>query len=81
MGQKQIKIMESTSITREILVECFSCVFTLGHSDGFKAAEMRDLLYAEDYHFLTLPKQDWKVSLKAKLEAYGINTASIKMLQ
>ncbi len=71
-------LLNIMKLTREQLIECFECVFTSTHSDGFKEAEMKDLLYNSDYKFLTKPKEGWEDELKLKLNSFGINYPIIK---
>ena len=59
-------------MTREQLVECYDVVFSCVHSDGFKEAEIKDLLYDEDYRFGYKPKENWKSSLTLKLKEFGV---------
>lgn len=59
--------------TREQLIECFDCVFTSVHSDGFMEAEMKDLIYDSEYRFLERPKEGWQNALRSKLEEMGFD--------
>lgn len=58
-------------LTREQLIDCYECVFTNTHSDGFKSAEMKDLISNKNYWFLEKPKEDWESSLRIKLNEFG----------
>lgn len=60
-------------LTKKQYVECYDCVFTKIHSDGFKAAEMKDLINDENYSFLELPKEGWRKALTLKLKEMGFD--------
>lgn len=59
--------------TKQQLIECYNLVFSDIHSDGFKAAEMKDLIYGSNYLFIAKPKKDWKELLRKKLDEFGID--------
>lgn len=60
-------------LTDEELIECFGLVFSSTHSDGFKKAEMRDLLFTEGYWFMERPKEDWLNNLVSYLRTLDLN--------
>lgn len=53
-------------LTDEQLLECYDLVFDKVHSDGFKLAEIKDILVDRDYVFTETPLPNWR----NKLEAY-----------
>lgn len=57
-------------LTREQLIECYDCVFTSVHSEGFKSSEMKDLITNKDYSFLEQPVNGWRESLIRKLNKF-----------
>jgi len=65
--------------TREQLIECFDCVFSKVHSDGFKEAEMKDLIYDREYRFLERPKVGWEIALKSKLNEMGFDLDTLRI--
>jgi hypothetical protein len=64
---------------RKQLVECYDCVFTDTHSDGFKEAEMKDLIYDPTYTFMVKPKENWETSLREKLSEMDIDLSSLRV--
>ena len=72
------KTNKKMKLTREQLIECYDCVFDTVHSDGFKAAEMADLIYDITYRFLEKPKEGWEVSLRDKLAEMGFNLDELR---
>jgi len=50
-------------LTDEQLLKCYDIVFSKTHSDGFKIAEIKDVLYDPEYSFLESPKENWKENL------------------
>ena len=65
-------------LTREQLIECYDCVFTRTHSDGFKSAEMKDLITDKDYCFLEQPKEGWEIALRSKLNELGFELDELR---
>jgi len=65
-------------LTKEQLIECYDCVFTRGHSKGFKAAEMKDLITDKDYRFLEQPKEGWETALRSKLNELGFELDELR---
>ena len=61
------------NLTREQLVVCYNIVFNEVHSDGFKEAEMKDLLFRKGYYFISRPNEGWKSKLEKYLTLSGIN--------
>jgi hypothetical protein len=64
--------------TRDQLITCYDCVFTRTHSDGFKEAEMKDLIYDPTYHFLERPKDGWEDCLRSKLAEMGFDLDKLR---
>jgi hypothetical protein len=60
------------------LIECYNCVFENTHSDSFKEAEMKDLLFNKDYWFLNRPKEGWEQALRNKLNEMGFDLDILK---
>lgn len=54
-------------LTDSQLIECFDLVYESTHSDGFKKAEMKDLIFDKDYWFLERPKEEWLSNLNLYL--------------
>ena len=65
-------------LTREQLIECYDCVFTQVHSDGFKSAEIKDLITDKEYRFLEVPKDGWESSLRSKLNEFGFELDELR---
>jgi len=66
----------NTQLTDDQLIECFSLVFSSTHSDGFKKAEMNDLIFDKDYWFLERPKEEWLSNLNRYLRAINFDMSS-----
>jgi len=60
-------------LNREQLIEIFDIVFEKSHSDGFKKAEMMDMLYDNEYRFLEKPRNCWLFKLREYVKENGIN--------
>lgn len=54
-------------LTNEQLLHCYDIVFSTTHSDGFKTAEMHDLLFEDGYRFMERPNVNWKHELRTYL--------------
>ena len=65
--------LDKVDFTQEQLIEMYNEVFSSTHSDGFKIAEMKDLLFDKDYWFMESRKENWEENLKIKLQEFGIN--------
>jgi hypothetical protein len=65
-------------LTKEQLIECYDCVFTRVHSNGFKAAEMKNLITDKDYRFLEKPKEGWENALRSKLNELGFELDELR---
>lgn len=76
------QIRNNNTLTIEQYHKCFDIVFSTIHSNGFKIDEMRDLLFDEDYTFLEIPNENWKIELKTYLHSikYDMNELSTKRL-
>lgn len=68
-----MKIDMNKGLTDSQLIECFDLVFQSTHSDGFKKAEMRDLIFDKDYWFLEKPKDGWLTTLNHYLRTTGLD--------
>ena len=66
-------------LTTQNLLEIYDLVFTNVHSNGFKCAEIKDLLFDSEYWFIAKPKNDWKESLMSYLEKIGYDKSNLKM--
>lgn len=47
-------------LTEQQLLEIYDLVFSSVHSNGFKTAEIKDLLFENSYWFMERPKENWK---------------------
>ena len=65
--------LDKVDFTQGQLIEMYNEVFSSTHSDGFKIAEMKDLLFDKDYWFMESRKENWEENLKIKLQEFGIN--------
>ena len=63
----------NTELTDAQLIECFDLVFSSTHSEGFKKAEMRDLIFDKDYWFLEKPKDGWLTNLNHYLRTVSFD--------
>ena len=68
--------LDKVDFTKEQLIEMYDEVFSNTHSDSFKTAEMKDLLFDKDYWFMEIRKENWEESLKTKLQKFGITFKS-----
>jgi len=73
-------------LTETQYLEIYDLVFTSVHSSGFKASEIRCLLFDADYWFLEKPKENWESNLFSYLEniqydksQLNINSAILKI--
>lgn len=66
-------------LTTQNLLEIYDLVFTNVHSNGFKCAEIKCLLFDSDYWFLEKPKDNWKASLMSYLETIGYDKGNLKL--
>ena len=64
--------LDKIDFTKEQLIEMYNEVFSTTHSDGFKIAEMKDLLFDKNYWFMEQRKENWEENLKTKLKEFGI---------
>lgn len=60
-------------MTEAQIQEIYQIVFGDGHSDSFRKAEVKDLLFSGDYCFLRKPKDDWEENLSKYLTAENID--------
>jgi len=67
-------------MTKEQLLKCYDLTFEQTHSDGFKTAEMKDLLYEKDYYFITKPKENWKDNIISYLNDSEIDISKFEIL-
>ncbi len=70
--------IEKVIFSDEQLIEMYNCVFINKHSDGFMRAEIKDLLFKEDYWFMESKQLDWELNLKNKLIEFGITLKTEK---
>lgn len=66
-------------LTNEQLLEVYDLVFTSVHSNGFKIAETKDLLYEPTYSFLEIPKKGWLKNIMSYFNSIGYDTEQLKM--
>ena len=64
--------IKKVDFTREQLIEMYDEVFLVSQSDGFKASEIKDLLFNNDYWFMEQRKDNWEEKLKTKLIEFGV---------
>jgi len=67
-------------LTEEQLIAIYHIVFSEVHSDGFMAAEVKDLLFVSDYWFLQRPKSNgWYDDVVEYLEGIGFDTKNLNV--
>lgn len=67
-------------LTEEQLIEVYHIVFADIHSNGFMAAEAKDLLYESDYWFLQRPKNEgWYDDVVEYLDGIGYDTSNLNV--
>lgn len=65
--------LDKVDFTEEQLIEMYNEVFSTTHSDSFKTAEMKNLLFDKNYWFMEQRKENWEENLKTKLKEFSIN--------
>ena len=68
-----------SDLTAEQLLEIYDLVFSEIHSEGFKIAEIKVLLYDNTYWFLTKPKDNWKQDLTQYLISINYDKSQLDM--
>lgn len=68
-------------LTDKQYLDCFNLVFDKVHSDGFKIAEIKDLLYSDNYWFESQPIYNWKENLTKYLTNLDYNINLINILK
>ena len=66
-------------LDKKNLLDIYDLIFTDVHSDGFKVAEIKDLLFNNTYWFLEKPKDNWQSELMSYLEKIGYDKSNLKM--
>lgn len=61
------------------LLEIYDLVFSSVHSEGFKIAEVKTLLFDKDYWFLERPKESWENDLMMYLDVMGYDKSQLNM--
>lgn len=67
------------NLTEQQLLEIYNIVFSDVHSNGFKTAEVRTLLFDRDYWFMQKPKENWYGNLIQYLQAIKFDLSLLKM--
>jgi hypothetical protein len=67
------------TLTDQNLLEIYDLVFSSVHSDGFKKAEVKTLLFDKEYWFLEKPNQNWKKDLMSYLDGINYDKSQLKM--
>lgn len=71
--------MKKETLTVDELIYIYDLVFSTVHSDGFKIAEARSLLYDQEYWFAEKPKDGWKDSVLSYLDSIDFNKSLINL--
>lgn len=66
-------------LTDEQLIEIYHIVFEEIHSDGFMTAEVKDLLFDDEYWFLCRPKLNWYKNVIEYLNKINYDTTKLKI--
>lgn len=66
-------------MTEKQIQEIYQIVFGDGHSESFRRAEIKDLLFNDDYWFLRMPKENWEQDLSNYLNAENIDRSCFNM--
>jgi hypothetical protein len=61
------------------LLEIYDIVFSSVHSDGFKRAEVKDLLFQSTYWFLERPNANWYKKVVEYLNKIEYDTTLLKI--
>ena len=67
------------NLTEQQLLEIYDIVFSNVHSNGFKTAEVRTLLFDREYWFMQKPKENWYVNLIQYLQSINFDLSLLKM--
>jgi hypothetical protein len=68
------------NLTDEQLIEIYHIVFSQIHSNGFMTAEVKDLLFQNDYWFLQRPnKLDWYDDVIEYLNGIGYDLTKLNV--
>ena len=69
----------ATVLTTDQLLSIYDLVFSSVHSNGFKTAEIKTLLFDDEYWFLEQPKEDWYSGIMSYLEVIGYDKSLLKI--
>lgn len=72
-------MIQVTDLTEQQLLEIYDLVFSSVHSNGFKTAEVKDLLFENGYFFLERPKDNWKNDLMSYLDEIKYDKTQLNM--
>jgi hypothetical protein len=61
------------------LQNIYDLVFLSVHSDGFRRAEVKDLLFDDEYFFIEKTKEKWEENLMNYLKEINFDTAFLYM--
>ena len=67
------------NLTEQHLLDIYNIVFSSVHSNGFKTAEIRTLLFDREYWFLEKPKENWYDNVIKYLESIGFDLSLLKI--
>ena len=66
-------------LDKKNLLDICDLIFTDVHSDGFKVAEIKDLLFNNTYWFLEKPKDNWQSELMSYLNKIDYDKSKLNM--
>jgi hypothetical protein len=67
------------NLTEQQLLEIYNIVFSDVHSNGFKTAEVRTLLFDRDYWFMQKPKENWYENVIEFLKSINFDLSLLQM--
>ena len=67
------------NLTEQQLLKIYDIVFSDVHSNGFKTAEVRTLLFDRDYWFMQKPKENWYENVIEFLKSINFDLSLLQM--
>ena len=67
------------NLTEQQLLEIYDIVFSDVHSNGFKTAEVRTLLFDRGYWFMQKPKENWYENVIEFLKSINFDLSLLQM--
>jgi len=67
------------NLTDEQKIEIYKIVFPHIHSPGFMTAEVKNLLFEDDYWFIERPNMGWDVKLDEYLSKINFDKSTLRM--